>query len=57
MKTIVITGASKGIGKAIAEKFATENFNIAICARNENELAIVKKELQTINSSIEILCI
>jgi NADP-dependent 3-hydroxy acid dehydrogenase YdfG len=57
MKTIVITGASKGIGKAIAEKFAHENFSIAICARNENDLAIVKKELQSINSSIEILCI
>jgi NADP-dependent 3-hydroxy acid dehydrogenase YdfG len=57
MKTIVITGASKGIGKAIAEKFAKENFNLAICARNENELNEVKKELQFINEKIDVLCI
>ena len=36
---IVITGASKGIGKAIAGKFATVKNNIFICARNEKELA------------------
>jgi short-subunit dehydrogenase len=57
MKTIVITGASKGIGKAIAEKFAKENFNLAICARNENELNEVKNELQALNQNIDVLCI
>jgi short-subunit dehydrogenase len=31
----VITGATKGIGRAITEKFASEGFNIAICARNK----------------------
>jgi short-subunit dehydrogenase len=30
----VITGASKGIGKAVAIKLAMEGFNVAICARN-----------------------
>lgn len=33
-KTIVITGASKGIGLAIAEKFYAEGWNLALCARN-----------------------
>lgn len=35
---IVITGASKGIGKAIAEKFAANGYSLFLCARNEKEL-------------------
>ncbi|MDQ6904247.1 MAG: SDR family oxidoreductase [Bacteroidota bacterium] len=42
---IVITGASKGIGKALAMKFATPENNIFITARNENELSNTTKEL------------
>jgi short-subunit dehydrogenase len=36
---IVITGGSKGMGKAIAEKFAAAKNNIFICSRNEKELS------------------
>ena len=35
---IVITGASRGIWKAIAEKFAAENHQVIICSRDENKL-------------------
>src|SRR5437868_11017017 len=42
---VVITGASKGMGKAIAEKFAAEDNNIFICARNEKELSATAEEL------------
>ena len=35
---IWITGASSGIGKALAEKFAQENWKVAISARRENLL-------------------
>jgi short-subunit dehydrogenase len=31
---IVITGASKGFGKAIAERFASEGHNLYVCSRN-----------------------
>ena len=33
-KRAVITGATKGIGRRIAERFAAEGVDIAICARN-----------------------
>jgi NADP-dependent 3-hydroxy acid dehydrogenase YdfG len=34
----VITGATKGMGKAIAEKLLQEGFDIAVCARTSNDL-------------------
>lgn len=42
---VVISGATKGIGRAIAEKFASQNYPIAVCARNE-------KDLEELNSLI-----
>ena len=42
----VITGASKGIGKAIALKLAQNGYNLAICARNEADLQVFVTELQ-----------
>lgn len=37
-KTAIITGATKGIGRAIALKFLQEGYNIGICARNQDDL-------------------
>lgn len=34
----IITGATKGIGKAIAVKLAETGYNLAICARNKTDL-------------------
>ncbi len=31
MKTVVVTGASKGIGRAVAKEFANNGYNIVIC--------------------------
>ena len=36
-KTAVITGAARGIGRAIAEKFASNGANVAITDLNINE--------------------
>ncbi len=37
-KTAIITGATKGIGRAIALKFLQEGYHIGICARNQDDL-------------------
>ncbi|SHL89893.1 NADP-dependent 3-hydroxy acid dehydrogenase YdfG [Chitinophaga jiangningensis] len=51
----VITGASKGIGRAVAERLAKEGFNIAICARNAAALAEAKAAIQAQNSAVTVL--
>jgi 3-oxoacyl-[acyl-carrier protein] reductase len=38
-KKVVVTGGTKGIGRAIADGFAAEGADIAICARNAAEVA------------------
>ena len=47
-KVIWITGASSGIGKSLAIKFANEGWQVAASARRENLL----KELSDTNSNI-----
>lgn len=47
MKPIaLITGATSGFGKATAERFAREGWNIIITGRRENRLDNLKKELE-----------
>jgi short-subunit dehydrogenase len=51
---IVITGASKGIGKAIAEKFAAGGYSLFLCARHEGTLATVSKEIAEKNPEVSV---
>lgn len=47
-KTVLITGASRGIGKAIAVKFAKKNYNVVInCIRNEEQLLQTRREIES----------
>jgi short-subunit dehydrogenase len=45
---IVITGASRGIGKAIAEKFAAENHQVIICSRDEDKLKEIHEKFPSV---------
>jgi 3-oxoacyl-[acyl-carrier protein] reductase len=45
-KTAVVTGATRGIGRAIADCFADEGANVAICARNAEQVADAVRALE-----------
>ncbi|WP_309603866.1 SDR family oxidoreductase [Phenylobacterium sp.] len=45
-KTAVVTGGTRGIGRSIAECFADEGANVAICARNTEQIAETVKALE-----------
>ena len=45
-KNVLITGSSKGIGKAIAAKLTKNNYNVYICARNLKNLKKTAEEIQ-----------
>ena len=42
----IVTGASRGIGKSIAKKLASDGFLIALIARDETALATVQEEIE-----------
>lgn len=45
-KRVIVTGASRGIGRAIAKAFAAEGAHVAICARNEEAIRETGQELE-----------
>jgi NAD(P)-dependent dehydrogenase (short-subunit alcohol dehydrogenase family) len=45
-KKAVVTGGSKGIGRAIAEGFAAEGADVSICARNTQDVAATVASLK-----------
>lgn len=49
-KTAIVTGATRGIGHAIALRFAREGCNVAFCGRTRNEAMVaVEAELQSLH--------
>ncbi len=54
-KSVVITGASSGIGAALAHEFASRGYNIALCARRVEKLESLKQELAKSNSAIKVI--
>ena len=52
---VVITGASRGMGKAIAGKFAAEGYDLFLCSKDEKRLSECAGQLKTINNKSNIL--
>src|SRR5215472_15775148 len=44
-KVVLITGSSRGLGLALAEEFGRKGANLALCARDRDELERVRKLL------------
>ena len=51
-KGVIVTGASKGIGRAIAHAFAAEGANIAICARGAEALDKTRAEIAALGVKV-----
>jgi short-subunit dehydrogenase len=45
-KLIVVTGGTKGIGRAIIEEFAKRGFDVATCARKQEDLNLLKEAVE-----------
>lgn len=56
-KVAIVTGASRGIGKAIATSLAAEGCNLVICARGEEGLNEAAKELKQGGASVEAIAL
>jgi len=54
-KTILITGASSGLGRGMARVFASKGHDLALCARRTDRLEELKAELETTHPSIRIV--
>ncbi len=54
-KHAIITGGSKGLGKALALRFANEGAFVAICSRHQAELDQVKREIVAASPDIQVI--
>jgi 3-oxoacyl-[acyl-carrier protein] reductase len=51
-RNAVVTGGSKGLGRAIAEELAGEGAGVAICARHEDEVTAAGRELEALGGPV-----
>jgi 3-oxoacyl-[acyl-carrier protein] reductase len=54
-KGVLVTGGNRGIGKEIAMQFAREGANVAICARNAEELSRAGDELRAFGGKVHTM--
>jgi len=54
-KTIIITGASSGLGEAMARKFAAHGAQLILGARRESNLAQIKEDLEAQGAKVHYM--
>lgn len=54
-KTVIITGASSGIGKALAEKYSEEKYNVVINGRRLDALQATQIELKKFGNEVLLI--
>lgn len=56
-KTVLVTGASRGIGHAIAMAYAKKGYNLVICGRNQKTLESAANEIRSLGTDcLAIVC-
>lgn len=55
MKTVLITGATSGIGEACARRFARGGYRLVLTGRNEEKLKALREELETTGTEVRSL--
>ena len=53
---VLITGATKGIGRAIVERFAATASELHVVARNQDDLNAMKTALERPGLSVAVYC-
>ncbi|WP_158055796.1 SDR family oxidoreductase [Halorussus halophilus] len=51
-QTVVVTGASRGIGAAVARSFADEGATVVACAREQDELDALPESIETVRADV-----
>lgn len=54
-KHVIITGASRGMGKALAHLYASKGYHLRLCARNEPKLKATAEEIASAFPSVNVL--
>ena len=49
-KTVLITGASRGIGRSMALLYAKHNYNVVICSRQIDTLQNTAREINELGA-------
>ena len=55
-KTVLITGASRGIGAATARAFAAAGANVSLLARSTDAIATLAGEIGEKRSQFRVMC-